>query len=60
MNVEQILQNEIQEAKRWVDTGEGVKRDLFKRIELINWVLQKMKNPDALICSVIESKNEII
>jgi hypothetical protein len=62
MGIEQILQDEIQESKRWIDTAEGVyKRDLIKRIELINWVLEQMKNPDTFICAVIESKmNEII
>ena len=30
-------------------------------MELINWVLEKMKNPDIFICETIESKmNEII
>lgn len=53
--IEQILQNEIQESKRWVDTAEGVyKRDLIKRIELIKWALVKIKNPN--ICVIIESK----
>jgi hypothetical protein len=34
---------------------------LAKRIELINWVLENMKNPDIQICDLIESKmNEII
>jgi len=37
------------------------KRDLIKRIELINWALEQMKNPDTFICAVIESKmNKII
>ena len=45
------------ESKRWVDTAEGVyKRDLNKRIELINWVLDNMKKPDLKICDVMESK----
>jgi 3-deoxy-D-arabino-heptulosonate 7-phosphate (DAHP) synthase len=62
MSIKETLQNEIQESKRWVDTAEGVyKRDLIKRIELINWVLEQIKNPDTNICAVIESKiNEII
>jgi 3-dehydroquinate synthetase len=62
MGIEQTLQKEIEESKRWVDTAEGVyKRDLIKRIELINWVLEQMKNPDTYICAVIKSKmNEII
>jgi hypothetical protein len=30
-------------------------------VELINWVLEKMKNPDIFICETIESKmSEII
>jgi len=64
MGIEQILQNEIQESKRWVDTAEGVyKRDLIKRIELINWALDNIKNPnsDSPICEILENKmNEII
>ena len=41
--------------------GTTYKRDLTKRIELINWVLENIKNPDIFICEVIESKmNEII
>jgi hypothetical protein len=48
MKLEQLLLDEIQESRRWVNTAEGVyKRDLKKRIELINWVLQNMKNPDT-------------
>jgi hypothetical protein len=36
-------------------------RDLQKRIELINWVLENMKNPNIQICNLIESSmNEII
>ena len=57
MSIEQTLQKEIQESKRWVDTAEGVyKRDLLTRIELINWVLENMKKPDLKICDVMESK----
>jgi len=37
------------------------KRDLKKRIELINWTLENMKNSGTNICALIESKmNEII
>jgi hypothetical protein len=64
MGLKQILQKEIEESKRWVDTAEGVyKRDLITRIELINWVLEQMKNPnsDCHICEILEHKmNEII
>ncbi len=32
MNLQQTLQDEIQESKRWVDTADGVyKRDLIKK-----------------------------
>jgi hypothetical protein len=32
MSIEQTLQKEIEESKRWVDTAEGVyKRDLIAR-----------------------------
>ena len=64
MTLEQILKNEIHESKKWLDreNDESVyKRDLKKRIELINWVLENMKNPGIEICGLIESKmNEII
>jgi hypothetical protein len=63
-SVQQALQNEIEESKRWIESTQEdstYKRDLYKRIELINWVLEKMKNHDIPICEIIESKmNEII
>jgi hypothetical protein len=62
MGIEQKLQEEIQESKRWVDKAEGVyKQDLIKRIGLMIWVLENMKNPDTNICRIIESRmDEII
>jgi len=37
------------------------KRDFQKRIELINWVLENMKDPNIYICALIENRmNEII
>ncbi|HEX2304775.1 MAG TPA: hypothetical protein VHH33_00660 [Nitrososphaeraceae archaeon] len=64
MTVQQILQTEIDESKRWLSLEKEestYKRDLQKRIELINWVLENMKNPDIPICDKIESKmNQII
>ena len=37
------------------------KRDLKKRIEIINWALKNIKNPNVDICSLIESRmNETI
>ena len=64
MNVELILQSEIQDSKRWLDVQKEentYRRDLRKRIELINWVLENMKNPDTNICALIETRiNQII
>jgi hypothetical protein len=59
MTIEQLLHTEIEESQRWLDleTDESTYiRDLAKRIELINWVLENMKNPDTQICDLIESK----
>lgn len=64
MTVIQILEQEINDSELWLSrTHEEstYKRDLKKRIELINWVLGNMKNPDVEICSLLESKmNETI
>jgi hypothetical protein len=64
MTVEQILQKEIEESRTWLDRENEettYKRDLQKRIELLNWTLENMKNPNIYICALIESKmNEII
>jgi len=64
MSIEQRLQNEIQESKRWIEIEKEdttYKRNLAKRIELTNWVLENMNNPDIPICDNIESRmNEII
>jgi hypothetical protein len=64
MNAQQTLQKEIEESKTWLNREKEestYKRDLKRRIELINWVLENMKNPDIQICILIESRmNEII
>lgn len=52
MNVQQILQKEIQESKRRIDLGNEnstYKRDFIKRIEIIIWVLENLRNPDTKI-----------
>ena len=63
-NVQRTLLNEIEESQRWLDVQKEentYRRDLAKRMELINWVLENMKNPDNNICAVIEKRiNEII
>ncbi|HEU5447082.1 MAG TPA: hypothetical protein VFU67_08075 [Nitrososphaeraceae archaeon] len=59
MTVDQILQQEIKDTEVHLnrENEESVyKRDLKKRIELINWVLENMKNPEVDICSLIESR----
>jgi|SRR6478735_5145190 hypothetical protein len=64
MSIEQTLQSEVEESKRWLNTQREestYKRDLKKGIELINCVLENMKDPDIQICALIESKmNNII
>jgi ferritin-like metal-binding protein YciE len=62
--LDQILVQEIKDSELSLSrtNEESVyKRDLKKRIELINWVLENMKNPDVEICSLIEYRmNETI
>jgi hypothetical protein len=64
MNVQQTLLKEIEESRTWLDREKEettYKQDLQKRIELLNWTLENMKNPNVYICALIESKmNEII
>ena len=57
MSVVQVLQQEIKDSELWLSREKEestYKRDLKKRIELINWVLQNMKNPNDEICNLIE------
>ena len=59
MTLDQILQQEINDSELWLSrTHEEstYKRDLKKRIELINGVLENMKNSDVEICSLLESR----
>jgi uncharacterized protein YicC (UPF0701 family) len=64
MGVEQILQQEIEQSKLWLGREKEestYKRDLTKRIELINWVLECISNEDTPICETIESRiNQLI
>jgi len=64
MTLDQILLQEIKDSELWFcrEKEESTyKRDLKKRIELIIWVLENMKNPKVEICSLIESRiNETI
>jgi hypothetical protein len=55
MSIQQTLQKEIEESKRWFELEKNestYKRDLAKRIEFINWVLDNIKDPDASICQL--------
>jgi hypothetical protein len=61
VTIEQTLQKEIEDSKMWLNIEKDestYKRDLRldNRIELINWVLENMKNADIPICDRIESK----
>ena len=61
MTVKQTLLQEIEESKRWLKLEKDestYKRDLAKRIELVNWVLENMKNPEINICALIKRKND--
>jgi hypothetical protein len=59
MSIQKTLQKEVKESKRWLvleKDDSAYKRDLQKKIELINWGLENMKNPDIRICHTIESR----
>ena len=62
MTIEQTLLRDIAESQK-VLNGQNddtiYRRDHSKRIEVINWVLEKMKNPDVEICSLIESRMNV-
>ena len=64
MSIEQILLHDIEESQRQLNGPNDdtiYRRDHSKRIQLLNWVLDNMKNPDIEICSLIESRmNETI
>jgi hypothetical protein len=64
MSIQQALEEEIEESKRALNgpiDDRIYRRDHAKRIELINWVLEIMKDPNIQICEIIESKmNQII
>jgi hypothetical protein len=59
MTIEQTLLQEIEESQRALNGSNDdtiYRRDHSKRIQLLNWVLDNMKNSDINICAVIESK----
>lgn len=59
MGIQQLLQKELEEYELWLGREKDestYKRDLRKRIELLIWVLENIKNPTSEICDIIESK----
>lgn len=64
MPLDHILQQEIKDSELWLSREKDestFKRDLKKRIELINWILGNMKNPNVEISSLIAHRmNETI
>ena len=63
MNLSQKLQKEIEESKLWLcreNEESTYTRDLKRRIELINWVLDSVRNHDNQICNQIETKKKKI
>jgi hypothetical protein len=64
MRIEQTLLQEFEESKNWLNIEKDdstYKKDLAKRIELMNSVLENMKYIEIQICDHIETKmNEII
>ena len=63
MTLEQISMQEIKNSELWHSRGKRMylQTRFQKRIELINWVPENMKNHDVDICRLIESRmNETI
>lgn len=64
MTLENVLKNELEESKLWLSREREkstYRRDLTKRIELLSWVIEDLKNPEIQICNILESKmKEII
>lgn len=64
MTLENVLKNELEESKLWLSREREkstYRRDLTKRIELLSWVLEDLRNPEIQICNILESKmKEII
>ena len=57
--MDQILKQEIKDSELWISREKDestYKRDLRKRIELISWVLENMKDSNVRICELMESR----
>ena len=60
MTIEQTLQKEIEDLKTWCHRENEIntyKSYVKRRIELINWVLENMKNPEVTL--KINQKHDI-
>jgi len=64
MSVRQTLEKELEDSELWLGREKDestYKRDLRKRIELLNWVIGNIKHPKSEICDLIETRmNELI
>ena len=64
MGVLQTLQKELEDSELWLGREKEestYKSDLRKKIELLNWLLENIKNPNVEICSLIEFRmNETV
>lgn len=60
----QTLQKELEDSELWLGREKEestYKSDLRKKIELLNWLLENIKNPNVEICSLIEFRmNETV
>jgi hypothetical protein len=64
MGINQTLQKELEDSELWLGREKEestYKRDLRKRIELLNWVLGNIRHPKSEICHIIEIRmNDLI
>ena len=59
MTTELTLSQEIEESRKCLEREKQdttYKRDLVKRIELINWVLENIENRNIQICNLLTPK----
>lgn len=59
MTVDHVLQQEIKDTEVWLSREKDeytYKRDLKKRIELISWIIENMKNRDVEIVVLLNPR----
>ena len=59
MTLEQTLESEIEESNKLLERPVDstiYRRDLAKRIELVSWVADNMKDPNNQVCNLIETR----